>query len=611
MSLADIRSPQDLANLSLADLNNLAAEIRTLLVESVAQTGGHLGSNLGIVELTIALHRVFNIDLDRIVFDTGHQAYVHKILTGRAGQFSTLRQAGGLSGYPSRAESSADIVENSHASTALSWAEGIALGNLKLAKSGHVVAVVGDGSLTGGMAWEAINSIANKSDLPLVIVVNDNGRSYSPTTGGLAKHLDAIRTSSQYEGLLSWGKRTLDGKPFGSLIYRILHAFKRGIADATQTRGMFQDLGIKYIGPVAGHSLEELETALRRARDLRKPVLVHCLTEKGRGYEPAELDELEKFHGVGKFDKETGIIHSNAGPTWTELFRKTIVELASQDERVVGITAAMLGPTGLDKFAQKYPERVFDVGIAEQHAITSAAGMSFAGLKPVLAIYASFLNRAFDQLLLDAALHNERLAIVLDRAGVTGDDGPSHNGVWDLSLVAMIPNATLYAPWDEISMLTALKEAVQAEVGVKVVRFPKGALPAVLSDTPVSILSQGNPDARVKLVAIGAFAHLGLGVMDELKSRGIEAELIVPLQVFPLGSDLLSRLKDAEFIVSLEDGIRVGGFGSALALQVPQRVEIFGVIDGFPAAAPRAKVLEASGLTAEKIAEKISTQFHK
>ena len=430
--LRGIRSPRDLESLSHDSLVDLAAEIRSELVDKVTRTGGHLGPNLGVVELTIALHRVFHSPEDVIIFDTGHQAYVHKMLTGRLAGFERLRQADGLSGYPSRAESVHDVVENSHASTALSWADGIAKGFERTGQLGrrHVVGVIGDGALTGGMAWEAINNIAAAPDRPLVIVVNDNERSYSPTIGGLAHHLATLRTTRGYERFLDWGKRVLGRTPLvGVPLYETLHGVKKGIKDVIAPQGMFEDLGLKYIGPVDGHDLTALDHALGRARAFPGPVIVHVITEKGRGYRPAELDEAERFHAVGVLDPETGQPLSSRGPTWTSAFADGLVSIGHRRPDVVAITAAMMGPTGLDRFASAFPQRTYDVGIAEQHAATSAAGLAFAGLHPVVALYATFVNRAFDQVLFDCALHKAGVTFVLDRAGITGDDGASHNGM--------------------------------------------------------------------------------------------------------------------------------------------------------------------------------------
>ncbi|MCL2553134.1 MAG: 1-deoxy-D-xylulose-5-phosphate synthase, partial [Actinomycetia bacterium] len=433
--LENIHSPRDLKALPEGRLDELAADIRQFLVQAVARTGGHLGPNLGVVELTIALHRVFDSPADRILWDTGHQAYVHKILTGRQ-DFSKLRSKGGLSGYPSRDESEHDVIENSHASTVLGWADGLAKANEVRHCSDRVVAVIGDGALTGGMAWEALNNIAAARDRPLIIVVNDNERSYAPTIGGLANHLATLRTTDGYERFLSWGKQVLQQTPVvGRPLYESLHGAKKGFKDAFAPQGMFEDLGLKYLGPIDGHDIAAVESALRRARRFHGPVLVHCLTEKGRGYPAAEQDEADRFHTVGAMDPLTCLpLAPSQGPSWTSVFSDEMVRIGEERPDVVAITAAMLQPVGLEAFAKAHPNRVFDVGIAEQHAATSAAGLATGGLHPVVAVYATFLNRAFDQVLMDVALHKCGVTFVLDRAGVTGSDGASHNGMWDMSI---------------------------------------------------------------------------------------------------------------------------------------------------------------------------------
>ncbi|MGZ4613449.1 MAG: 1-deoxy-D-xylulose-5-phosphate synthase, partial [Kineosporiaceae bacterium] len=480
VALESIDGPDDLKRLTPTELDELATQIRSFLVTQVTRTGGHLGPNLGVVELTLALHRVFDSPADPIIYDTGHQAYVHKLLTGRH-DFSGLRRRGGLSGYPSRAESEHDVVENSHASTALSWADGIAKGfQLRGERNRCVVAVVGDGALTGGMAWEALNNIAT-GDRPVVIVVNDNERSYAPTIGGLAHHLSTLRTTQGYERFLEWGRAALQrgGAP-GRLAYEALHGMKKGIKDVVAPQGLFEDLGLKYLGPVDGHDIAALEHALRRAKSFGAPVLVHAITHKGRGYAPAENDDADRFHGIGVLDPDTGRPLAVAGPTWTDVFAHEIADISDERPDVVGVTAAMLIPVGLHRFAARHPERVFDVGIAEQHAVTSAAGMAFAGLHPVVAVYATFLNRAIDQVIMDVALHRAGVTFVLDRAGVTGDDGASHNGMWDLSLLQVVPGIRVAAPRDADTLRAELREAVDVSGAPTVVRFPKGALPAAV-----------------------------------------------------------------------------------------------------------------------------------
>src|SRR4051794_30591729 len=406
MLLEKIASPADIRDLTYEQLATLASEIRSFIVNAVSVTGGHLGSNLGVVELTFALHRVFDSPRDILLWDTGHQAYVHKILTGRRDQFGELRQRGGLSGYPSRRESEHDWVENSHASTALSYADGLAKAFAVRGDSRPVVAVIGDGALTGGMAWEALNNIAATKDRPVIMVVNDNGRSYSPTIGGVADALATLRLRPGYEQALLAVRQALHKAPVvGPALYDALHAIKKGLKDVLSPQGMFEDLGLKYLGPVDGHDIEAMESALRRARDFGGPLIVHAVTTKGFGYPPAETDQIDAWHATGVFDPDSGAAVRKTGLAWTDAFADELVRIGAERPDVVAITAAMLHPTGLAPFAERFPERTFDVGIAEQHALTSAAGLAMGGLHPVVAVYATFLNRAFDQLLMDVALH--------------------------------------------------------------------------------------------------------------------------------------------------------------------------------------------------------------
>lgn len=613
--LDQIRGPEDVRALDPEDIPLLAEEIRSFLVEKVSATGGHLGPNLGVVELTIALHRVFSSPEDVILWDTGHQAYVHKILTGRADDFDTLRQEGGLSGYPSRRESPHDVIENSHASTALSYADGIAKG-WELSGEGeqrHVVAVVGDGALTGGMAWEALNNIA-VSERPMVIVVNDNMRSYAPTIGGLAHHLSTLRTTRGYERVMGWGKRVLGRTPLvGAPVYGALHGMKKGVKDVLAPQGLFEDLGLKYIGPVDGHDEAEVEHALMRARDFGGPVIVHVLTHKGRGYLPAENDEADRFHGVGIIDPGTGRPVSRSGPSWTSVFSDELVHIGRERPDVVAITAAMLGPTGLDRFAREFPERTFDVGIAEQHAATSAAGLAFAGMHPVVALYATFLNRAFDQVLMDCALHGAGVTFVLDRAGLTGDDGASHNGMWDLSLLQVVPGIRIAAPRDEESLRRLLREAVAVSDGPTVVRFPKGALgpsvPAVERRPGYDVLAQSGAD-DVLVLGVGVFAALAVDVSARLTAQGIGSMVVDPGWVTPLPESLVAAAADFTLVVVIEDGIRVGGIGSRFtqALQdagVGIPVRAIGVPAQFLEHGRRADLLQSCGLTAQDISRAV------
>ncbi|ROS78977.1 1-deoxy-D-xylulose-5-phosphate synthase [Cellulomonas sp. PhB143] len=580
--LRRVTSPAELRRLSVAQTQRLAAEVREFLVDAVSRTGGHLGPNLGVVELTIAVHRVFDSPRDTVVFDTGHQAYVHKLLTGRQ-DFSSLRRQGGLSGYPSRAESEHDVVENSHASTALSWADGIAKANaVRGLADRHVVAVVGDGALTGGMAWEALNNVAESQDRRLVIVVNDNGRSYSPTIGGMAHHLSTLRTTQGYEAFLGWGKRALHRSgPPGRFAYDALHGLKKGIKDVVAPQGLFEDLGLKYIGPVDGHDEQAMERALRGARAFGAPVIVHAITEKGRGYSPAEQDVADRFHAVGRIHPETGLPVAPSRFGWTSVFADEIVRIGHDRPDVVAVTAAMLHPVGLAPFAEAFPERTFDVGIAEQHAATSAAGMAFAGLHPVVAVYATFLNRAFDQVLMDVALHRAGVTFVLDRAGITGDDGPSHNGMWDMAVLRVVPGLRLAAPRDEASLRAALRAAVDVDDGPTVVRYPKGALagtlPAIDSLDGVDVLARPGGEAgsgegsvaadgpRVLLVGVGSTAGTALEAGEALAAHGLAVTVAAPTWVLPVPDALVKLAGQHDLVLTVEDGVVDGGVGALVA----------------------------------------------
>lgn len=577
MGLLDrISSPSDLRRLSEHELVALSAEIRDFLVASVSRTGGHLGPNLGVVELSIALHRVFDSPRDSVVFDTGHQAYVHKLLTGRH-DFSDLRTRGGMSGYPSRAESPHDVVENSHASTALSWADGIAKAHEVRGRGDrHVVAVIGDGALTGGMAWEALNNIAAGRDRRLVIVVNDNGRSYAPTIGGLAHHLDTLRVTNGYEAVLSWGKRTLrrSGAP-GRFAYDALHGLKKGIKDVVAPQGMFEDLGLKYVGPVDGHDVAAVERALARAKAFGGPVIVHVITEKGRGYSPAEQDVADRFHAVGRIHPETGLPVAPSRFSWTKVFADEMVRIGRRRPDVVAITAAMLAPVGLAPFEAEFPERTFDVGIAEQHAATSAAGMAFAGLHPVVAVYATFLNRAFDQVLMDVALHRAGVTFVLDRAGLTGEDGASHNGMWDMAMLRVVPGLRLAAPRDEATLRSALRTAVDVDDAPTVVRYPKTPLgddiPAVDAVEGVDVLARhAGTGARVLVVGVGSMASTAVQVGEQLAATDLQVTVVDPRWVLPVPSALVKVVGEHDLTLCVEDGVVEGGVGAALAQRVTE-----------------------------------------
>ncbi|WP_079658923.1 1-deoxy-D-xylulose-5-phosphate synthase [Streptomyces sp. 3214.6] len=613
--LTRIRGPRDLDRLSPEELNQLAEEIRTFLVDAVSKTGGHLGPNLGVVELTIALHRVFESPKDKVLWDTGHQSYVHKLLTGRQ-DFSRLKMKGGLSGYPSQGESEHDVIENSHASTVLGWADGLAKANQILDRDDHVVAVIGDGALTGGMAWEALNNIAD-GDRPLVIVVNDNERSYAPTIGGLANHLATLRTTDGYERFLARTREVLERTPVvGRPLYETLHGAKKGLKDFIAPQGMFEDLGLKYVGPIDGHDIEALESALARAKRFGGPVIVHCLTEKGRGYQPALQDEADRFHGIGPIHPDTGLPVKVSGADWTSVFGDEMVELGKEREDIVAITAAMLQPVGLKKFADTFPNRIYDVGIAEQHAAVSAAGLATGGLHPVFAVYATFLNRAFDQVLMDVALHKCGVTFVLDRAGVTGTDGASHNGMWDMSILQVVPGLRLAAPRDADQVRAQLREAVAVEDAPTVVRFSKGAVgpavPAVGRVGGMDVLREsgtGAPD--VLLVSVGALAPMCLEIATLLDRQGITTTVVDPRWVKPVDEALAPLAERHRVVVTVEDNSRVGGVGSAIAqalrdagVDVPLRD--FGIPPRFLDHASRGEVMTEIGLTAPDIARQVT-----
>ncbi|MEU7332729.1 1-deoxy-D-xylulose-5-phosphate synthase [Streptomyces parvus] len=614
--LTRIKGPRDLDRLSLGELDQLAEEIRTFLVDAVSKTGGHLGPNLGVVELTIALHRVFESPKDKVLWDTGHQAYVHKLLTGRQ-DFSRLKMKGGLSGYPSRAESDHDIIENSHASGVLGWADGLAKANEVLKKDDHVVAVIGDGALTGGMAWEALNNIAAAKDRPLVIVVNDNERSYAPTIGGLANHLATLRTTDGYERFLARGKDILERTPVvGRPLYETLHGAKKGLKDFIAPQGMFEDLGLKYVGPIDGHDIEALESALQRAKRFGGPVIVHCLTEKGRGYTPALEDEADRFHAVGKIHPDTGLPISSSGLDWTSVFGEEMVKLGQEREDIVAITAAMLQPVGLGKFEESFPDRIYDVGIAEQHGAVSAAGLATGGLHPVFAVYATFLNRAFDQVLMDVALHKCGVTFVLDRAGITGTDGASHNGMWDMSILQCVPGLRIAAPRDADQVRAQLREAVAVDDAPTVVRFSKGAVgPAVKAVGKaggMDILREpkaARPD--VLIVSVGALAPMCLEIADLLDAQGISSTVADPRWVKPVDEALAPLAERHRVVVTVEDNSRAGGVGSAVSqalrdagVDVPLRD--FGIPPVFLDHASRGEVMTDIGLTAPDIARQVT-----
>ncbi|HEU5031622.1 MAG TPA: 1-deoxy-D-xylulose-5-phosphate synthase [Spirillospora sp.] len=615
--LESIKGPDDLKRLDAAHLSSLAEEIREFLIDAVAKTGGHLGPNLGVVELTIALHRVFDSPRDKILWDTGHQSYVHKLLTGRH-DFTLLKRRGGISGYPSRAESDHDVIENSHASTALSYADGMAKA-FELRGEGDrvVVPVVGDGALTGGMCWEALNNIAEGKDRKVIIVVNDNGRSYSPTIGGLASHLAALRVTPTYEQALDLVKRTVPRAPVvGNVAYEALHGIKKGLKDILQPQAMFEDLGLKYVGPIDGHDEQAVEHALRKARAFGGPVIVHCITRKGHGYSPAENDEEEQFHSPGPYDRETGV-QKPKGRIWTDVFSEEMVEIGRERRDVVGITAAMLHPVGLADFAAAYPDRIYDVGIAEQHAVTSAAGLALGGLHPVVAVYATFLNRAFDQVLMDVALHGQAVTFVLDRAGVTGDDGPSHNGMWDLSLLQLVPGMRIAVPRDGARVAELLRECLAVSDGPTALRFPKGAVAADLDavdrigSMDVLARHQGANGADVLIVAVGAMATPAVEVGERLAAQGIGATVVDPRFVKPLDPALPAAAAAHSMVAVVEDNGRVGAVGDAVARLlrdegVDTPVRTFGIPQEFLDHAKRDLILADCGLTPQDLARDIT-----
>ena len=615
--LESIESPQDLKALTADQLPALATEIRDVLIETVSRTSGHLGPNLGVVELTIALHRVFDSPSDRIVFDTGHQSYVHKLLTGRYPEFGTLRQRGGLAGYPSRAESEHDIVENSHASPSLSYADGLAKAYRLRGETGRtVVAVVGDGALTGGMAWEALNNIAVAKDSRLVIVVNDNGRSYQPTIGGLATNLAAVRVSQRYEQVLEYIKTSLSHTPLvGPPLYETLHGIKKGLKDVLQPQVLFEDLGIKYLGPVDGHDEQLVEHVLRRARDFGGPVIVHAITRKGFGYPPAEQNEEDCLHQVPAAAPGRGA--SSPKRMWSDVFGDALAEIGARRPDVVAITAAMLHPTGLAPFARAFPDRVFDVGIAEQHAVTSAAGLAMGGMHPVVAIYATFLNRAFDQLLMDVALHRLPVTVVLDRAGVTGPDGASHHGMWDGSILQVVPGLRIAAPRDATRVAELLNEAVAVSDGPTVVRFPKGTVggeaEAVGQLGGMDVLYEPAAGAArdVLLAGAGPMAITCVAAAARLADQGIGVTVVDPRWVKPVDPALAGAAARHRLVVTVEDNGLAGGFGDAVCrllreAGVSTPVQTYGLPQEFLPHAKREEILEDTGLVPQHLARRIT-----
>lgn len=617
--LSSIKSPEDLKALTLSQMQELAQEIREYLIKTIAATGGHLGPNLGVVELTLAIHRVFDSPTDSVIFDTGHQSYVHKLVTGRS-DLSSIRTKDGIAGYPQRSESIHDVVESSHASSSLSWADGISRAYKLTGQSSRaVVAVIGDGALTGGMAWEALNNITDDNDRKLIIVVNDNGRSYAPTIGGLARYLNNVRTEPFYKRMYRASRRFFSHLgPLGRLAYATLRGAGKGLLGSFTPKSMFPNLDLKYIGPIDGHDQEALEQALRQAENYGAPVIVHAITQKGRGFPLAEDDVDDQFHAVGQIDPKTGkSLESSTAASWTSIFSDEILSIARSNEKVVGLTGAMLIPVGLHKFAAEFPARVFDVGIAEQHAVASSAGLAFGGLHPVVAVYATFMNRAFDQVLMDVALHKAGVTFVLDRAGVTGPDGASHHGMWDLALLQIVPGIEIAAPRDAIRLKEELAEAIAINDRPTVIRFPKGAAP--LDIPPLKRLSDGvevlaeAPSKDVLLVAVGAMATVALKITELLKAHGIGATVIDPRWVVPVRQSVIDLAKDHRLVVTLEDGVRVGGIGTRIrqdlrAAQVDTALNELGLPDEFLEHASRAEILERVGLTAQNITQEIVAQ---
>lgn len=617
--LSKINSPEDLKRLSSAELGEYAQEVREYLIETITSTGGHLGPNLGVVELTIALHRVFESPKDRIIFDTGHQSYVHKLITGRK-DLSNIRSRDGLAGYPQRSESEHDVVESSHASSSLAWADGIAKAYRLTGQSDRaVVAVIGDGALTGGMAWESLNNISDDNDRNLIIVVNDNGRSYAPTIGGLARYLNNVRTEPFYKRMYR-GSRKFFSRfgVIGRLVYATLRGAGKGLLGTFTPKSMFPNLDLKYIGPIDGHDIEALEQALKQARQYGAPVIVHAITQKGRGFTLAEEHVDDQFHAVGQIDRTTGkSLEASSGPSWTSIFADEIVNIASENPRIVGLTAAMLIPVGFHKFADRFPQRVYDVGIAEQHAVASSAGLAFGGLHPVVAIYSTFMNRAFDQVLMDVALHKAGVTFILDRAGVTGPDGASHHGMWDLALLQIVPGIEIAAPRDAKRLQEELAEAVAIEDRPTVLRFPKGSASQDIVATRrlsdgVDVLSEA-VSKDVLIVSVGAMANTALKIADLLSAHGIGATVIDPRWVVPVRQSVIDLASKHRLVVTLEDGVKVGGIGTRIrqelrSQQVDTALNELGLPDEFIEHASRSEILERVGLTAQLIAQDIVAQ---
>jgi 1-deoxy-D-xylulose-5-phosphate synthase len=613
--LERVQSPADLKALERAELEALAEEVRAFLVESISRTGGHLGPNLGVVELTIALHRVFDSPKDLVVWDTGHQAYVHKILTGRREGFARLRQRGGLSGYPSRAESAHDVVENSHASTSLSYAAGLVEARRR-SGGGRVVAVIGDGALTGGMAYEALNNIG-QSGSDLIIVLNDNGRSYQPTVGAISGHLARLRLWKRYRSLKAGVQGGLKGIPaVGGRLASLTRGAKNAMKQLVAPDTLFEVLGLTYAGPIDGHDFAAVEGALRAASKLRGPVVVHVVTEKGRGYAPAVADEVEQYHSVRTFDVASG--RQKQGPLdYTTVFAEALCEIAADRPDIVAITAAMASPTGLDRFAAHYRDRFYDVGIAEQHAVTFAAGLAMGGMRPVVALYSTFLQRAFDQLVTDVALHDLPVVITLDRAGITGNDGPSHHGVFDLSFTRLIPNLVVMSPSDENELRHLLFTALTEVDGPCVLRFPKGAATgAQLEPMRAVRIGEWRAEGEVEpgcvlVIGTGRMSREAFEAARRLRKDDVPAVAVNAPFVKPMDPRLAAWASTASLVVTVEDNLLTGGFGSAVgealaAAGVTTRRVALGVPDRFVAQAAIDEIHAELGLDAEGIVHAVA-----
>jgi 1-deoxy-D-xylulose-5-phosphate synthase len=631
MALADIRQPSDLRPLTLPQLEGLAAEIREFVVSAVSETGGHLGSNLGAVELTLALHRVFDSPRDAILWDTGHQAYIHKIVTGRRAGFNKLRQADGISGYPSREESIHDFIENSHASTVLSYAYGLAVARDagQSVDRRHIVAVIGDGSMTGGMAYEALNNLGH-SDKRVIIVLNDNGRSYAPTVsnlsqGALSNKLTDIRLNPVYVRRQRKIEKWLKDLPvIGPQAERGMEAFKAGVREFLQPPAFFEALGVRYVGPIDGHDIAALEHAFKAAQQRVEegPIVIHVITQKGRGYSPAEDDDEKHLHDAPVFNPATG--PSKSVPTgYTEAFSDTIVNLAKTDPRIVAITAAMPGPTGLIQFQQQFPDRFFDVGIAEQHAVTAAAGMAMGGMRPIVALYSTFLNRAWDQVVYDVALHRLPVIFCLDRAGITGDDGPSHHGIYDMALLSKVPGMRVLAPSSTQEVEQMLKDAITlANEGPVVIRYPKGVARSVdAADVGSGLAARKlltDESNTVCILAIGKMVAASLDAAALLAAKGISATVWDVRSCAPLDQSMIDNAAAHQVVVTVEDGIREGGIGMTIEDLVSHAtgshrpsIEVLGIPKQFiPQAKPDA-ILSRLGLNAEGIAATVQRLVHK